>query len=420
MAAGESQPQDNNQFQLTGCPGSISAVQPPPDRGNLAAIYVRIYPATGGCSVRPDMYTRVVAYLTLDKLNQPFPYRRNGLLDRFLGKTFSLAESAKVTVGQYVVTIPLMVVSHDSSYKKGEIFQRTFTLENHTLPLFLLRADGNSDAAGVVLQTRLTKGPQSTIASDVTQISSQVLNIALPSSGVVTALNQEKVKDAASAIDQAINAFFGTRITETQIHDLRLQSGEAIAFTLYADVGNAKTDPEPFANGVIAFAPARLSIFDPTTVCFPKAGETVTKDTGCDYRFDGEKGCAINDISPTCQGDAFALPRKHVIESVRPHIAATLEFKLLDANQSFGTVASYLRSQSWWEPGVEAISADPSKAAAGQIANAAKDFCAHVRASIAAVNLSTLDADLIAEAIGSSDLVKPDAAAAVKANCPAS
>ena len=109
-----------------------------------------------------DSYTRLVITALNGSLDQAaaadpevYPYRKRSPIERFfVGTRHSATLSAKVSSGPFVATVPLLTVTHDSTRKDGEVFDRSIRHEASAFPTFLVGHNASSDKASVLFELK--------------------------------------------------------------------------------------------------------------------------------------------------------------------------------------------------------------------------------------------------------------------------
>lgn len=137
--------------------------------------------------------------------------------------TCSVNLAAKVSIGAYQATIPLLTLSHGND-NEGEKWRQVIAHKLLNYPLFLIKGDGRDSIPEIRLTLSGDKSVNSNAASLALGLTVAALQIVSPEAKVLTTLTAESTKNKATAIDNTINRLFSTGIAEEHLshRDLRL------------------------------------------------------------------------------------------------------------------------------------------------------------------------------------------------------
>jgi hypothetical protein len=250
-------------FLLTGCaaPPPPAATAPPPAAaavgpsarvllgappsspgGGTVNHYISITPPTAVSgtidSVARDRFSDAYTRLAVDAAVSPggadgtaggLPHTTRTILARFLfGEHTSLNLTAKVTVGPFVATVPLLTLDHVSNSTAGEAITRLVSHQAQNFSFFLVRRDGGNAVVSVQFSVKANDSVTSAAAGMALSVAQNVAQLVSPESAVVTTLTQQSTKDVATAIDQAIGGLFTTNIDEEHLLDQHIGRWAAV------------------------------------------------------------------------------------------------------------------------------------------------------------------------------------------------
>jgi hypothetical protein len=330
-----------------------------------------------------------------------YPYRTRSAIERFfVGKRHSASLSVTVDVGNFVATVPLVTVSHDSTRGGGENFNRVIRHEALDFPLFLVRGDGTSDIASASF---LLKGSDSTESSISGIALSAVLAATKAVAGppaLMTTLSSASAKTLATSVDNSISKLFAMALSEQQILDqpvrqwrpatvtLRLPRREGNWNALNKDAANNQNATEdalaywPIGTWTVTFDKPRISAFLPITITCPTPA----------VASDGKPG----NTGLECNA-AYDAAAKAAASAMASRYDDILSFALLADGNTTSELRAYLKQLDWWVGAVNALHAGDGDGAAA--------FCRQVRAATTRLGFNAPDSFIIIRAIAESNLV---------------
>lgn len=317
---------------------------------------------------------------TADGSEQVYDYRDRGpFLRTFWGIHNSLNLTAYVSVGTFQATVPLVTIDHTSNHSDGEKFVHIVAHTAQNFPLLLLKGDGSNAMATVHFVVKGTDTTQSSAAAAAIEAAQGVATVLAPESAVLTTLSSQSTKDKATALDKAINSVLSRQLDEEQWLDndvRRWARGAKVTFFIPPS-GNesAWSDSQNFqtvGSWMVKFESPRPSVFSDIQICVDDKGGNYCRNS-------------VREAADLAQQEAATRPQQ------------VLNFSLLSGGQSLGTVAAYLKQQSWWDTSMKTFNAlkdneAPKKASV-------TEFCRSIKQSVVAVGLNTIDAGIVIAAI---------------------
>ncbi len=322
----------------------------------------------------------------------PYPYESRSALARyFFGINRTVNFAVKVTVGSFAATVPLVTLGHVSNATDGEGFVRTVYYQAENFPLFLVKADGSNSVVSGQFSVKASDQYQSG-AGAIIQTAQTVIKAVAPQSAVVTTLSAQATKDAATAIDGAINKLLARSIDEEPWIDndiRRWGAGVSVTFSIPFQEGAWDQAYGHVGTWTITFDYPRPSIFSDVQIC------PVKEQTTCKANFTA--------AAMQAQTDTAKRPEQ------------VLAFQLLNGAQTLGTVEAYLKQQDFWTTAQKAFQAKE-----GVKADDVSQFCRSIRNSMATLNLNYIDSGIVVVSVRKSsaltsavaDLMEKD-----KVNC---
>jgi hypothetical protein len=334
--------------------------------------------------------------------------QRNWLTRFFIGKHTSTNLTIKVTAGAFVATVPLVSIDHVSTKSDGESFNRIVYHQAQSFPLFLIKRNGSNGVVSIKSTVKVNDQIQSGAAGAALEVAQGVARFVAPQSAVLTTLTEQNTKNAATAIDQAVNKLFSASVDEEQWNDgdiRRWGHGVDLQFRIPAKEGKfPKTKDDmgkvtlPIGRWNIGFATPRWSIFSDIEVCPGKSGKgtsTNAKAGGKGSSAD-DKGASADANTPSClAGLELTSSAKDLAGKLHVQAADVLSFKLSDSGNDLGTVEAYIKKQDWYTSKLMTFSATTP---------APKDtdfsaFCKSIQSSIAAIDLNEIDQRIVTYAV---------------------
>lgn len=195
-----------------------------------------------------NAYTRIriTSFLESDKLDKsqsdPLLYEARNIFSRYLfGKKFDVNLSAKIKVGGYEATVPLMTIGHQSN-SDGELWSRSVKHNLFNFPLFLVKGDGETSIPDVRFILSGSKEYSSSMAATALQVSLAAIQEILPESTVLTKLTAQSTRDTARAIDSTVAKLFSSGIYEEHVSDCDFRewkSKHGMKIQLYTTAGTS-------------------------------------------------------------------------------------------------------------------------------------------------------------------------------------
>jgi hypothetical protein len=361
--------------------GTAAAENPVPDQRpeptNYSITPFSLIGETGDpIAIPADTYTRLEITGDPAKVERVVPYIKRKIFWRLtVGKRYTTNATLKAKAGRFVATVPLLTMDHESSSKKGESFTRGAARTSFDYPLFLVRGDGAADIGSFDFEVNASDGTTANAASLALNVAEGFLKTVAPSSGLLTTLTEDQNRNVAGALDNAVSQLFSSSVSERQSFDISLKAGKTYTIEVVGPgtEGSLRNIEKRVGKWTVSFATPRPSIFSDVLIC-PTSGS-----------------------KPLCKGD-FSAARSAAVEDARTRPMSVLDFKLFEGEQQLGTIASYLRQQTWWTDSVTA--AQDAKAPAKL-----PELCRKIRAAIVSIGLNDLDGRIVAQSAVESDMV---------------
>jgi hypothetical protein len=368
----------------------LGATAPSSPGGDTANNYISITPLTTVPatfnSVTRDRFSDAYTRLAVDAAVLPggaggtagaLPYTTRTILARFLfGEHTSLNLMAKVAVGPFGATVPLLTLDQVTNSTAGEAFTRLVSHQAQNFPFFLIRRDGGNAVVSVQFSVKANDSVTSAAAGTMLSMAQNVAQFVSPESAVVTTLTQQSTKDVAATIDKAIGRLFTTSIDEEHLLDQDIGrwppgGGATVALNIpgaEGDWSSASAD-KPVGTWTIRFAAPKPSIFSDITIC----------DTGVPT---AGVSCRANYVTAATDAERTVSPDE------------VLSFQLINGAQSLGMVATYLKQKDWYTAALSgfATTGGVSTGSVGQ-------FGRSIKSSITDLNLNAVDAGIVTSAV---------------------
>jgi hypothetical protein len=339
-----------------------------------------------------------------------YPYKKRSGIERFfVGKHHSETLSVKVESGDFVATVPLLSLSHDSTKAGGEQFNRTIYHVAQKYPLFLVRGTGAGDIARATITVSGSDTTESSAATTALSAVMTATGLLASPPALLTKLSAQSNRAVATSIDSAINGLMATKLDEVQVVDgpvrdwlpvtidLRLprKEGKWNAHSLARkaqEQGNGGADQlrlndldyMPVGKWTIAFSAPRVSAFSVQSVTCPA--------TDCAASLQAAQNKAKNEITQ--------------------QLGDVLHFPVIANGDQPVTLGAYLRQLKWWTAQVGNLKAGATGAAA------ADQFCRNVRSALSEIGFNTFDGYMALAALkASDDLTKDQIALLSNRNC---
>lgn len=325
-------------------------------QGNLIAnTYTRIL-------ITGEGYEKSGAESELDYNN------RSWLARYFWAKKYDLNLSARILIGCYETTVPLVTISHNSG-REGEQWLRTVNHQFLSSPLFLVKEDGSMSVPSIHFKLSASNEYTSNMAGSALQVAITAIRQISPEAKILTTLTEQSSKDTARAIDEAIGKLFGSSIMEEHIYDQALrkwQSEGGVSISLYIPKQEGNFSDASKCNvgkWIVNFDEPRPSIFSDWRLCgVAKEGIRCKKN----------------------KNEAL----KAIYKEISP--GQVLSYELMKAGAKSITIRSYITQQEWY---ISALSSFSNKIATDK--EIAETICRNIVNSITDLGLNSEDADIV-------------------------
>lgn len=326
-----------------------------------------------------------------------YKYVDRGPVARFFwGTHYAMNLTAAVSVGAFQATVPLMTIDHVSNRSEGEKYTRVVAHTAQNFPLFLLKGDGSNSIASIRFIVKSTDTVDANAAAQAIQVANVLVKTIVPASPVLTTLSAQQTKDAANALDKAIDQVLSRQLDEEQWIDndiRRWNNGLSVSFRIPDASNEAAWGAEdgqlkPVGIWSISFEDPRPSIFSDIQVCPPwhRDGELQEPQQ------DATSKSAFHPKCPTSLAEAAKLAERAALS--RPE--QVLAFSLVNTAQSLGSVATYLKQTDFWSDAVATLS--PANARTPQ-PDALARICRRIKNAIAGIGLNAVDSGIVVAAV---------------------
>ena len=313
-------------------------VPPPPPKGLVAenaktnfqivryiGIDTSAWPGAQAAQNYSDLYTRMElsspnsagTAATGSALRDYNSENRDWFARLWSSETDTVTAVANITVRDpgLTVAIPLFSVSHASGRDLGNSWVTNFTASSVESPLFRI---GPNTGLTIHVAAKISSDLKSQGASLAVGAVTKAVQIAAPTSTLLTTLSQTEVNNAASAIDTAISSLLSEDIGE-DIEVGRLMNSwtgsAAISLSGCAPfvrstdpvaTGNCAANPDtdggtdmPVGTWQLQLACPRISAFDPRDVCDvdSKTGALTLEDISTPTKLQALQASAANTVS---------------------------------------------------------------------------------------------------------------------------
>jgi hypothetical protein len=306
--------------------------------------------------------------------SEDLPYNSRYFLTRlFWGSKFDINLSAKIKVGDYEATAPLLSISHQSN-RDGELWARSIKHKLLNFPLFLVKEDGESSIPDVRITLAGSKEYTSNMAATALQVSLAAIKQVAPEATVLTKLTEQSSKDTARAIDGAIGKLFTSGINEEHVSDFDLREwnsnkGMQVELKLPFKEKAWDKDLRPVGNWTISFDEPRPSIFSDWRICEKEDLEILCMD---------ERGKALNKVH-------------NAINS-----GEVLNYSLVKNGNGLGTIRAYITQQDWY---LTTLSSLKGKGSEDDDKKAVDNLCRNIINAITGLGLNGDDAEIVVWAV---------------------
>ncbi len=344
-------------------------------------------------------YTKLVILSSVDGNIEPnsekgknevdiLPYKKRSFFKKlFSDSDYSINLTAKVVVGDFEATIPLVTIGHSSKLTEGDQFTRVIQHTKSDFPLFLVKKDASNAIPNVTLSVNGTKSFTSRGAASAIQVALNIAKATSQSASVITNLSSQSIKDKASAVDNAISKLFSSGIKEEHLtdRDLRFWSvyessqrpkGVTVKFKIPKNESDWASDKNgndllPVGTWIVTFDFPRPSIFSDTRIC----GEKITL--------------------PQCKSTPEEA--RKIVKSEIEDASTVLNFPLSSFNNEMGTIKAYITQQDWY---ISALSELAKLASTNPkhipIVN---NLCRKIKNNIVGIGLNGFDASIVAKSV---------------------
>lgn len=338
-----------------------------------------------------SVYSNV--YARLKVLYEPLPgqssaagtdflsYRERTVVERFLmGRHASFNITAKVAIGSFTATVPLVSLDHVSNSTSGEVFSRVIYRQAKQYPLFLVRGMGGEDVVSIQFSVRRSHETQTGAAALGLQLVQQAVALAAPETAVLTTLTAQSSKDIATALDRTVSQLYDTSISESQWidKDTALWGGGVRAqFKLpvaeWDLTGGEPSDYRSIGSWTVTLSRPRPSIFSQVQICDPSP--------------------PVADETSLCE-KTFAAAARRAQADAAQKAASVLAFSLIGALQDYDNIGAYLTQQGWWSAAEKkfllATAPHPEDVA---------QFCRSIKTTVAGLGLNNIDGGIVVDAV---------------------
>lgn len=346
-------------------------------------------PSKSKCEIRfnddiSGAYTRLIVYNEegLGGANaanaQELQYTSRGWLSRlFHGVHRTISLTAKIGVGSFAATVPLVTIDHISNKTTGESFSRVIYHQAKNYPLFLVRRDGSNSIVSAQFIVKANDQSQFDAAGPALRLIQNVATLVAPPAAVLTTLTAQSTKNVAIALDQSIGQLFTTTIDEEQWVDDDIHTwGQRVSVTFKIPEGDSDWTATPdrtIGTWHVGFDFPRPSIFSDYQIC---PARTKLPHERC---------------MSTFAKAAAAVTAKVNNGQVSPE--QVLSFHLLGNQPNVDTIKKYLLQQDWYQKEYSALSSAKDKP--GDLSKAVASFCRSIKETIVELGLNSLDAGIV-------------------------
>ena len=336
------------------------------------------WPASVAPADLAGLYTRVEVEAPSDTAGawapgstRSYALEKRGVVARlFSSRTIAITASANATVKDPDLTasLPLFSISHDSSRGGGEVFVTSYTSSHVEEPLFRI---GPNTTLTIRLNAKVSDHHKTSLTADLIRAVETAVNIAAPTSTILTSLSKTDVANASTAIDSVIGGLSSQDLTEAvelgRLMDTWREGAEVeveakVPSGLIRVEGDRSTagDDALVGSWSIRISCPRPSIFDPRDLCAHGVGAPF--DTAA---LPGLKKLILASASPS--------------QILQTHLSSQV------------TIEAFVQSQSWYSTFLQRTH---------KVAKDTHDLCASALTSLYAVGLSDFDAALVLRAMG--------------------
>lgn len=288
-----------------------------------------------------------------------------------ISQQYDINLSAKLKVGEYEETVPLVTLSRTSD-KNGDSWLRDLTRDRRSFPWFLVREGADASVPRVTVDFSGSKTIGSGVAGNALQIALAGIKMVAPEATVVTRLSTNTAKDKAAAIDQVLGKLFSNKLNERHTSERDLEKwtpagGLVVQVSVPNQDGAWDGDLKTIGSWTITFAPPRASIFSDWSIC------------------------AQDDDSHHCK-TSLAAAGVEVRKTV--DIGAVLAHPLLKTSAGDLSIKDYLLQQSWFS-GAETAMSGSEELDRWQ----AEGLCRTTSDTMLKLGLNLIDAQLVVKAV---------------------
>ncbi|MGE4552689.1 MAG: hypothetical protein AB7D57_06230 [Desulfovibrionaceae bacterium] len=310
---------------------------------------------------------------TNDKGVRPMLLNKQG----FWAKLFSrnkcnISLEAKVIVGNYTETIPLVSVMHLND-SQGEFWSQSVSHTMLAYPVFLVRGDSNDSVPIMEVTLKGTDKTESTGAAMLLQTALASIQTVSPQAKMLTTLTAQGTTEKANAIDATLSRLFTNGITEAHIshRDLRYaQDDNGIQISLSVPETECDWNSElwPVGTWVIGFDAPRPSVFSNWRICKEDKPQILCAK---------DRATALN----------------HAKKQLKDNPGQVLNFQIKD-DRDQGTIRSYLTQLPWYVSGEAALNGNATNDVA-----VSDSLCKNIANEVQALGFNTDDAAFVVQAV---------------------
>ena len=356
-----------------------------------------------------DLYTRVIVETTADgagSLGSGGPgsdstvqrsyalERRSALARLFSNRTIAVTTlaSAEVKDPDVTTSLPLFSISHDSVRGSGEVFVTNFNSAHVQAPLFRI---GPNTTFTIHLNAKMSDQQKTDVTGLVIKAVQTAVNIAAPTSSILTTLSKDDISKSSQAIDSVLGGLSSQDVTEdielgrlvdtwTATAEIRVE-GRVPWGLVYAEGDKPDSTDNIHQDKNIGTWHIKLTCPRPSV-------------------FDARDLCGLNE--GRISFDITKLPA--LKNTIKDSVSVS---KILQTNLSSGTtIQAFIQTQSAYTTFLQKLSKLPSDT---------KEFCASTMSALYAAGLNQFDTALVVWAMGQNmpGLVSLDPSINVKSSC---
>ena len=288
--------------------------------------------------------------------------------------------TAKIRIGEYESTTPLIVLSHQSD-KDGQYWCRSVSQMLLDFPLFLVKNDGSASIPDIRFSLVGNKDRQSNMAAIGLLAVTTAVQQVNPSARVLTKLTEQSTKDTSLAVDEAIGKLFSSGIKEEHVTDCDFRTWDS-------------------KNGIVVeLRIPKDEDGDWDTSDLRSVGKWIVS-------FDEPRPSIFSNMRISMNGDLCSHDRptalKEVCKEVKKDPGRVLNYTLVKSGNGLGTIRAYLSQQKWFVSLLTAFktpapgSTQTEKDAMSAVnVKTAETLCRNINDDITALGLNGDDAKIV-------------------------